>query len=218
MRKILFLLLGVSLFLSSCLTVYEKFEINKDGSGTMEYLIDLNNLYNMLESFGGDSAMSNGMGISESFDELIPSLSATEGISDLVLTGEPTKYIFGIKFKFANESSLNMAMALLMDEHDNSNKYVSISKRKFIRYHKTSEEFSLSNIFGDEKEGIDSTMVAGMLTEMKYNISVTFPKKIKKVSTKSDFEITDDKTIEIKTDFLRMLENNKVLETTILTK
>jgi hypothetical protein len=218
MKYIKFLLLGLSFFLSSCLTVYEKFEINKDGSGTMEYLIDLNNLYNMLESFGADSTMSNGMGINESFDDLIPSLSALEGVSDVSLTGEPSRYIFGIKFKFTNEASLNNAMALLMDEDDSSNKYVSISKKKFVRYPRTSEDFSFANIFGKEDEGIDSTMVAGMLKEMKYNISVSFPRKIKKVSTLAEYEISDDKIIEIQTDFNKLLKNNKVLETTILTK
>lgn len=218
MRKILFLLLGISLLLTSCLTVYEKFEINNDGSGSMEYLIDLNKLYNMLESFGGDSAMSNGMGINESFDELIPSLSATEGVSNVVLTGEPSKYIFGIKFNFTNEVSLNKAMALLMDDEDNSNKYVSISKRKFIRYHRTSEDFSFENIFGEGNEEMDSTMVAGVLEDMKYNISVTFAKKIRKVSTRADYIINENRNVEIETDFHKILEDNKILETSIKTR
>jgi hypothetical protein len=87
-----------------------------------------------------------------------------------------------------------------------------------VRYPRTSEDFSFANIFGKEDEGIDSTMVAGMLKEMKYNISVSFPRKIKKVSTLAEYEISDDKIIEIQTDFNKLLKNNKVLETTILTK
>ena len=221
MKKILFLLLLVSaVFLSSCLTIYEKYTINKDGSGSFEYTIDMTELYRMMESFASEEDIGNmnEKDLSRSFYELIPELNTIVGISNAEPTGTDQVYVFGLKFDFENQEALNRAMGMVLeDQGDQTTNFVEISRKKFIRYHKTSREFSKEALLGEEGIG-DESMVKGILEDMKYKIDVNFERKVKSVQTKADVVKKEGKEISIEANLNSMMEDSEYLKFVVKTK
>lgn len=221
MRKVFLLLFTVFfLGLTSCLTIYEKYTINRDGSGTFEYIIDLSELYSMMETFASEEDMNQvkNSDFGESFRQVIPELKDVQGISKIEETGNPANYVYGIKFDFGDVIALNKAMALLLDDNSESEiEYVNIEKKKFVRYHKTSNEFSKEALLGEE--GVtDESMMKGVLEGMKYKIIVNLPRKVKSVQTRALNEKGEDGFVEIEANFNSMLEDNEYLKTVIKTR
>lgn len=222
MKKCLFPL--VFLFLmttfSSCLTIYEKYTINKDGSGSFEYIIDMSELYSLLESMAGETDMEGieKTDINESFREMIPELRTIEGISNAQVKGDTDKYIFGISFDFSDDEALNRAMDLILDDKNSENqKYVEIKRKKFIRFHKTSSDFSKEALLGEDDVSDESIML-GVLEGMKYRIEVNLPRKIKTIETKAEIIREDKNLVVIEANFNSLLEDVEHLKTFVKTK
>lgn len=219
-RNILFSLFIALLFLSSCLTIHEKYTIHKDGSGSFEYIIDMSELYSIMESFASDEDMKSlqETDLSESFAEIIPELEEINGISNVSLTGLEEEYIFGISLDFADEVSLNKALAIIMkDQGEDGSRFVEISKKKFTRYHITSEEFSREALLGAEG-AVDESLVSGMLEGMKYKLDISFARKVKSVQTRAEIIDEDLHSVSVEAGFNAMLEDSEYLKTIIKTK
>ncbi|MGC9341584.1 MAG: hypothetical protein ACP5E3_02700, partial [Bacteroidales bacterium] len=100
MKKLVWVFVSVGfLFLSSCITIFESYKFNRDGSGSMEYLIDLSELQSLMEVFS-DSLVINDLNFGESFEIAVPELNGMKGISNAYLAGNPAKFLFGIGFEF----------------------------------------------------------------------------------------------------------------------
>ena len=180
------------LFLSSCLTVYEKYTLNRDGSGAMEYIIDMSELHSMMQAFSDSSGEgTNPLEIDQSFREILPGLKDIPGITNVRLTGDADDYIYGIKYDFGDQDALNHAMAVILGSSDTTGiRYVEIKKKRFIRYSLTSDEITGNDLFAGQDSSTNS-LAQKILDEMFYNISVTFPKRVKKVESMA--ETTQDK-------------------------
>lgn len=220
MKKLIVTALTASaLFLSGCITIFEKYSFNKDGSGSMEYLIDMKEMYDMINAFA-DEEQKNEMNLNETFGETIPELSAIPGISNVQLTGTPEEYVFGIKYDFKDVAALNAALGVLLEkEQGKSDKYVDFNKKVFTRYYKTSDEFSKEALMGEEGgEGMDESMVDEMLQGMKYKIYVNMPGKVKSVKTEAGYTMEGDKAVLIEANLLQLSENDQILKTVITSK
>jgi len=214
-------LIGVSialLFLTSCITIFEKYTINANGSGTMEYLVDLSKMYEIMASLTDSVEDVQTDEIDKSWREALPQLNSIEGISNVQLSGDPAKYIAGIKFDFKNVQALNKALAIVLEGDETEKKdiqYVAIKGKTFTRFSTTSKEFNKEELLGSE--GLDEETTRMMLADMKYKISVNFEKKVKKVTTSSTYT-KDDHTVNIEASFSDLFDNADFLKTVIKTR
>ncbi|MCB8999161.1 MAG: hypothetical protein H6540_03705 [Bacteroidales bacterium] len=219
MKKINLALFSLALiFLSGCITIIEKYTINADGSGSMEYLIDMSELYGMMSAMSDSSNEVNTDDLDKTMREALPGLQEISGISNIRLSGDITKYIAGIRFDFANGIALNKAMAVLLEGESTASEnfsYVDIKRKTFTRYSLTSEDLNKEAILGNED--VDPETLKMILESMKYKIIVDFDKKVKKVSTLADYTIEKD-TVRIETNFSEIFDNPETLKTVIKTR
>ncbi len=219
MRKLLLLTFSALLLLmTSCITIYEKYKINSDGSGTLEYLIDMSEMYEMMAAFSDSTEEMDMSGFDESMRESLPGLSDISGISNIELTGNPEKFIAGVKFDFKNADALNKAMAILFMIEDNTSgdaQYVEIKGKNFTRFGLTSQEFNKEALLGTEE--LDEETMKTMLESMKYKVSVEFEKPVKKVKSIAEFYI-ENNAVFLETNLSEIFDNSDYLKTVIKTK
>ncbi len=214
-------LIGVSvtfLLLTGCITIFEKYTIKADGSGTMEYLIDMSEMYEMMASFSDSTESMETDEIDKSMRESLPLLNSIDGVSNAVLTGDAAHFIAGIKFDFKNATALNKALAIVLEGEETAGKeiqYVAIKGKKFTRFSNTSKEFNKEELLGSQE--LDKETTKMMLESMKYKISVTFEKTVKKVTTLATFT-KEGKTVDVESNFSQIFDNTEILKTVIKTR
>jgi hypothetical protein len=219
MRKLFLIAFSASLLLlTSCITIFEKFKINADGSGTLEYIIDMSEMYEMMAAFSDSTEEMDMSGFDESMREALPGLSEISGIKNIGLTGNPAKFIAGIKFDFDNSDALNKAMAVLFmnEEYTTGDaRYVEIKGKNFTRFGLTSKDFNKEALLGSEE--LDEETMKTMLESMKYKISVEFEKPVKKVT--SIAVLTQEKNLVLlETNLSEIFNNSDYLKAIIKTK
>jgi len=219
MRKLLLFSFSASLLLlTSCITIFEKYKINADGSGTLEYIIDMSEMYEMMAAFSDSTEEMDMSSFDESMQGALPGLNAINGISNIELTGTPSKFISGVKFDFNNSDALNKAMAVLFMNEENTSddaKYVEIKGKNFTRFGLTSKDFNKEALLGAEE--MDEETMKTMLESLKYKVSVEFEKPVKKVTSIAVF-IQEKNSVSIETNFSEIFDNADYLKTVIKTK
>lgn len=215
MRKFVWLLIFLPvIILNGCITIFEKYEINSDGSGTMEYLVDMSELQALIEVFS-DSLDLSEINLSETFTLAVPELEIMKGIHNVKIAGNEEKFIFGIRFDFKDMESLNKALGLLFEDKERTEtNFVDMKRKKFTRYNAMSDQFSHESMM---KEGmsIDESVMKDILDRMQYKISMSFEKDIRRVKTMADYEAEGTKSILIKANFNQMLDEPDLLKTII---
>jgi hypothetical protein len=218
MKKLLLLLISVILvFLSGCITIFEEYKINSDGSGSMEYLVDMSELQKMMEIFS-DSLDISELNLSGSFTSAVPDLNIMKGIHNAELAGIAESFVFGIRFDFDDMESLNRALGLLFEDNENSTtRFVGMKRRKFTRYDATSDDFSHKSMM---KEGldIDESVMKDILDRMQYKISMSFEKEIRKVRSSAGYQQKTDNSIIMKANFNQLLDEPDYLKTVVKTR
>lgn len=212
-----YLIISLIVLLSGCITVYEKYTFNSDGSGTMEYTIDMNDFLLTMQQAFSENQPDESLKIDKSFEEAAYTLKSIEGISNIQITGNPEEFIFGIKYDFSNIDALNKAMSHILQKKSGQKEYLSFKRKNITRHGVISEEFSRDRLFGKDEEELDEGMIKDIFGQIKYNISLSFPKPVKSVNTKASYTI-DNKTVTLETDFGKLMDNNKLLETKIRLK
>jgi len=114
--------------------------------------------------------------------------------------------------------SLNTALGLLFEDDENSEKrFVEMKRRKFIRYHAMSDEFS-RDAFVDEENHIDESVMKDILDEIKYSINLDFERRVRKVKSKAEFEQQGDSIVIIHANFNQILDDKEFLKTIVRTR
>jgi hypothetical protein len=116
--------LAAVLLLTGCITIEENYTFKKDGSGTMEYVVDMRELGELMASFGGgegDSKKKGGKDDMGNFDmsAQVAALKALPGISKVKLDGKK-KWVQRLSFSFKDVTSLNRALNELMKDSSNT--------------------------------------------------------------------------------------------------
>ncbi len=218
MKKVVVPVLILILFsLGSCITIIEKYAINEDGSGKMEYLVDMSDMYDMMQTLSDEDDMED-LDVGQSFDAVLPDLDLLGGISNAEMAGNPEKYVFGVRFDFNDIESLNTALGLLFEDDENtSTMFVKMKRRKFIRYHAMSDEFS-RDAFTGEEDNIDESVIKDILDEVNYSINLDFENKVRRVKSKAEYQKQGDNVVIIHANFNQMLDNKDYLKTIVRTK
>lgn len=113
-QLLLFFSMGFAFMLTSCVEITQQIQINRDKTGTYTLQIDLG-LLNYAGSDGMD-AMGFLAGIKEMPAKAVEKLQSAEGLSSVENISDEGKGVFGFRFNFENDKSLNKALYDLADQ------------------------------------------------------------------------------------------------------
>ncbi len=211
---------GISLFaiflmlhLSSCLTFTETYTFNKNGSGSMEYTIDMSEISSLLSVSSEDE---------ESYKEVIPFAEITEGlqkingISSVITEEDNENFVYNIGFKFSGLQPLNNAMNVILNNRKDEDHIFFVKEDNVItRKHLYSERFSLESILGEEES---NAYAKAIFESVSYELKFEFKNSVKAVYSAADAEIGGKKNrlVNIKASLLDITDDNNVLNTSIV--
>lgn len=219
-------MLAAILLLSGCLTIEEHYTFKKDGSGTMEYVMDTSSLQDLFDSLGSmgedgdgtiakkkqgkESSGDNGP-MAGSMEGAVAELKELPGIRKVKLKTEKDGYVERISFAFANVEALNRALSVLMPDSTSA-------PQEFFRWEgntlvRTNNRYA-REIGKDVSTGEDTTGVQEMLSGMKYKMSFVFANGIGGVQAAQGMgkEQPKAKELELSTDFARIMEDPGALD------
>lgn len=218
----LFVALGFLLF-TGCLTIEEHYTFKKNGSGSMEYVVDLSEMGTLMESFGEkeEGDMTKGLGVME-MGEQVERLKSIPGIRKVKLDTKK-KWIQRVSFSFKDIASLNMALNELMpDSTGVKHDFFRWEGDKLVRTNnRHAHELGSTMAKGEDEEAADAEEggldMNAMLESMKYKMSFKFAKPIGKntVAQGMEKELVGSKEVRFTTDFSVIGRDSNALDLTI---
>lgn len=217
------LLLGGLLLFTGCLTIEEHYTFKKDGSGTMEYVVDLSEMGTLMEGFsdmGEDGKETKDPGLSSmEMGPQVDALKALPGISKVKLN-DKKKWVQRISFSFKDVNSLNAALNELMRDS-------SGTKHEFFRWegntlvrtnnrHAYELGSNMAKQEGDAEpvEGEEGLDMSAMLETMKYKYSFKFARPIASSNVADGVAKVEvgSKELQLDTDFAVIGRNPEAMD------
>ena len=159
------------LMVSSCLTIEENYTFKKDGSGTMEYVVDLSEMGALMKGLPGGDNQDDGLQQMDMQDN-IDKLEALPGIRKAKLKKEKDGFLQRLSFRFADLKALNGALNTLMP--DSSGKQEEFFRWEGNTLVRTNNRHA-TELGGSMGGGSgDTTDMSTMLQSMHYNFSFKF--------------------------------------------
>lgn len=215
--------LAIIVLLSGCLTIEEHYTFKKDGSGTMEYVMDMSELGGMLEMLANDEEEGGGKSARKGkkekdgndkmlsgMEEQAEQLKALPGIKKVKLKLEKDGYLGRISFAFADVGALNGALNVLMPDSANG-------EQEFFRWEGNtlvrSNNRYASLLGEDVASGDDTTGVAEILRSMKYRMTFDFAEPMGNVELGDGMTREQGKAnaLDLSTDFAEIMRDPDVL-------
>ena len=186
------LLLGLALVLvlSGCLTIEEHYTFKKNGSGTMEYVVDMSELGELISVFDafdttGESATQGQMSTLD-MDEEVEALKAISGIKKVKLTREK-EWVQRLQFGFKDIEALNAALNVLMpDSSGVPHEFFRWEGNTLVRTnnrHAYELGAGMSEMDAGEQEEGEELDPDPILETMKYRYSFKFANDIAEATT-----------------------------------
>jgi hypothetical protein len=219
MRKILFLLLFIPLFLSSCIEIIDDLSFNSDRSGTFKYTINLSsskvkvNSILQLDSLNGKKVLKLPE-IKVKINQFKSILASQPGISNVKIEINEPEFIVKLTCDFADVNKLQDAIknslasmdAGIKNSADFSFNWISWNGSKLER---SVPEFSQNQIRNLKQEEID------LLKTGNYTVISRFYKPVEKYDN-SNASISKSRTaVMLKANAFALTKNSKILENTI---
>lgn len=217
MKQTLFVILFfAAVLLPGCLTIEEKYHFNRDGSGTMEYSIDIRDLVNMLDA-AGDTLSRKRFQPDNIFMEAGDRLRDIQGISHITITHDEEPFVFGIQYEFSDINALNNALnQLLNGEEETYHAYFKRKRRKIIREHKTDSRLTSSNLLGKVDETDES---AELFRDIIYRIQLGFERRVRRVRSEGDWtKSPNGHAVTTESNFLEISRNPDILDIKVKTR
>ncbi|HNU57266.1 MAG TPA: hypothetical protein PKN30_11810, partial [Flavobacteriales bacterium] len=166
-------LLGLFLVLSTlvgCITIEENYTFKKNGSGTMEYVVDMSQFGEMMKAFesmgdGKDKGKKpDGLDKLDLKDEMA-ALKSIPGIKKVKVKSKD-EYVQRLSFAFADLTALNAALnVLLKDTTGQENTFFTWEGNTLVRK-SNGHARNIGLGMGDDEEGSDSTGTGEILSTM----------------------------------------------------
>ena len=214
-RVLLPLLLLVAF--TGCITIEENYTFKKNGSGTMEYVVDMSELGDMMKAFeeldksGGKK--DDGMGSVDLHDEMTQ-LKAVPGIKG-VKVDDKKKYVQRLKFSFADITALNAALNVLMpDSTGVVFTFFTWDGNTLVRNTNSHARDMGTSMGKGSDDPSDTTDMTGFLENMKYKFSFAFKDEVgnTSVATGVDMENPTKKSVKLNTDWSVITKDPKALD------
>lgn len=213
------LLLGLALavVLSGCLTIEEHYTFKKNGSGTMEYVVDMSELGELISAF--DAIDSTGEGATPGqlntldMDEEVKALKAINGIKKVKLV-KKERWVQRLQFGFKDIEALNAALNVLMpDSSGVPHEFFRWEGNTLVRTnnrHAYELGAGMSEMDAGEQEEGEELDPDPILETMKYRYSFKFANDIAEATTVEGVERENVSGREVKFDTdWRVIANNR---------
>lgn len=216
-------ILPLLMLATGCLTIEENYTFKKDGSGTMEYVVDMSavaELMKSMEDMGGkDKEKSDdGLGAMDMKDDA-GKLSNIPGIKKVKVKREKDGYVQRLSFKFKDIDALNAALNVLMpDSTGKQTRFFTWEGNTLVR----TNNRHATELGGDmaEDEGNDSLNMNGMLQSMQYKYSFAFADEVADTQVREGMlkETPSTKKVLLNTDWSVIMKDPQVLDLRIALK
>jgi len=200
---------------SACLPIEENYAFKKDGSGTMEYVVDMSALADMMasmekmsESIGGED---DGMGEMDMKAEA-EKLKTVPGVSK-VKVNTKEKFVQRVSFKFRDIAALNGALNVLMpDSTGLQHTFYTWEGNTLVRTN-NKHATDLGSDMGQDA-GTDSMDPTAFLQSMHYKFSFKFAQPItgRELAEGVVQESTGNKELKLNTDWSVIMKEPKALD------
>jgi hypothetical protein len=204
----------IALFAVGCITIEENYTFKKDGSGSMEYVVDLSAFADIMKSMEGlsdEKSKDDGMGEMDMKEEA-GKLKSIKGISKVKIKEEKDGFVQRLSFRFADVESLNEALnVLLPDSTGARHGFFAWEGNTLVRTNNQHAEEMGSDL---EQDGTDTTDMSGFLKSMMYKYSFTFAEPISEVGIAQGVtrEDPNPKAVKLSTDWSVIMEDPKALD------
>jgi hypothetical protein len=219
MRKILFLLLFIPLFLTSCIEIIDDLSFNSDGSGTFKYTINLSsskvkvNSILQLDSLNGKKVLKLPE-IKVKINQFKSILASQPGISNVKIEINEPEFIVKLTCDFTDVNKLQDAIknslasmdAGIKNSADFSFNWISWNGNKLER---SVPEFSQNQIRNLKQEEID------LLKTGNYTVISRFYKPVEKYDNPNASISKSRTAVMLKANAFALTKNSKILENTI---
>lgn len=217
--------LAISIGLTGCLTIEENYTFKKNGGGTMEYVIDLSELGEMMKSFSemgedGGEKKDEGLGTMD-MNEEVAALKSIPGISKVKLDTKKD-WVQRLKFSFKDITALNAALNVLMpDSSGQPHTFFAWEGGTLVRTNNHhAYEIGAGMAKGDGadeesgEEGGEELDMSTMLASMKYKYSFKFAQPVGHTSAAEGMlvEPQGTKELALSTDFAVISKDPKALD------
>ena len=203
------------LSLSACLTIEENYTFKKDGSGTMEYVVDMSAMAEMMESMEkmteGSGEDDDGMGEMDMKAEA-EKLKTVLGVSK-VKVNTKEKFVQRVSFKFKDIASLNGALNVLMpDSSGVQHTFYTWEGNTLVRTNNR-HATDLGSDMGQDA-GTDSMDPTAFLQSMHYKFSFKFAQPItgRELAEGVVQESPNSKELKLDTDWSVIMKEPKTLD------
>ncbi|MDX9750981.1 MAG: hypothetical protein RBT71_07880 [Flavobacteriales bacterium] len=197
---------------SGCLTIEENYTFKKNGSGTMEYVVDMSELGKLMEGFKEvDEGSAKSSGSMDLGDE-VAMLKALPGISKVKLDNKK-EWVQRISFAFKDVAALNGALnQLLKDSTGVRKEFFRWEGATLVRTNNDhARQLGMGMAGEDDEEGVD---LAAILGAMKYRYSFKFADKVGDLGTSERVQAQRPKAkvFTLETDFATIAEDPGALD------
>ncbi len=175
--------------LSGCLTIEENYTFRKDGSGTMEYVVDMSAVAELMKGLEGlgdgkaKDAPSDAMDLVQDG----AALKAIPGIRKVKIKKEKDGYVQRLRFAFKDLVALNAALNVLMP--DSSGRPTEFFRWEGNTLVRTNNRHAIELGSDLAEEDADSTGNAlAILESMQYKYSFTFARPVADAAVQEGME------------------------------
>jgi hypothetical protein len=186
MRKFSLLLVSILLLFvaNSCIKIEETYTFAKNGSGSMEYKVDMSEMMEKMQALMGDAAGEMPANENSGFTKAKENLLTIPGISGIKMSEDAKKGIYSMSFKFKNIDALNKALNyLMMDKSPSDTDLFTFIKKEGnkIHYQNTRNLSALSEVTemmgGEDAEAMGGAeAMAGAMESMTHTLTIKLPK------------------------------------------
>lgn len=217
LRKRTLLPLLALLAFTGCITIEENYTFKKDGSGTMEYVVDMSEIGDMMKAFedmdkSGEAKDAGDLGTMDMKNKMAE-LKQVPGIKK-VKVNDKQKYVQRLKFAFADVNALNAALNKLMpDSTGMQHTFFTWEGNTLVRTNNQHAR-ELGSGMGTDKDPSDTTDMTQMLATMKYKYSFAFAKDITNTAAAEGMvkESPNTRSVKLDTDWSVIANDPKALD------
>jgi hypothetical protein len=169
-------LLCITVFATSCLTIEENYTFKKDGSGSMEYIVDLSEMADLMKGLPGGSEGKDDGATGMDLKDNLTKLKALPGIRKVKLKKEKDGFVQRLSFRFTDVTALNRALNTLMpDSTGAAHDFFRWEGDVLVRTNNHHARELGGDMGGEPGDSTDMTM---MLQSMHYKYSFKFARDI----------------------------------------
>ena len=193
---------------SGCLTIEENYTFKKNGSGTMEYVVDMSEMAEMMKGIPG--VKDKGGPMAEVPDDKVNQLKALDGIKKVKRKYTDHGFVSKVSFAFADIHALNRALNVLMpDSTDAQQTFFRWEGNTLVR---TNNRYA--EAMGKDMTEGDTTDLTEVLKAMHYKYSFKFADGVKDVQLADGMakESPDTKKLQLATDWSVIMKDPRALD------